>query len=336
MKNTDVFNLVVINGSTFLRRPDPTTTINRCMGLECSRGIWFQGINGSARDVYGRNLGRAFRISELDESDGDCYIIDGDFDSWTSRWVNVVPERKVYRQYTVNLKVVDEDGNPVENATVKLYDNNDTLVVNETTDTDGTIPEQVVTYGFYQREGDGIFTHDEIFHSNSPHTLVISKEGYNVYEISFDLDKKIDWTIALKNKIIPPPGVWNPNPANHSHIPMNTSGIYTCVDIYSYTYPLNITFQTNLTGNWTTYYNTTINSNQTVCAFNPDFNNVTKYYWRVIITTPEGDTSNYTYNFITTFQAGTSMYNTTAVYIPTFLAAGMVFGMIIRRRWKLF
>jgi len=200
-RRTDIFNLVVIHGSTFLRRPDATTTVNYCIGLSCTKGIWFQGMGGKVKDVYARGTSYAFYVSDLDENDDDCYIINGDFDSWYSRWKNVIPERKVFRQYTVKLKIIDREGNPIENASIKIYDNNGTLIVNETTDENGEIPEQTITYGYYQRSTDGYYTHDEIFHSYSPHKIVIEKEGYQSVIFNLTIDRKIDNVIALNESV---------------------------------------------------------------------------------------------------------------------------------------
>lgn len=200
-RNTDIFNLTVINGSTFLRRPEQTTTVNHCVGLGCYKGVWFQGMGGSVKDVYGRNLSYAFYLSDLDENDTDCYIINGDFDTWKSRWVNVNPERKVFRQYTVNLKVVDRDGNPLENANVVLKDKDGNIVFSQVTNSEGKIPEQTVTYGYYQRESDGFYNHEDIFTSFSPHTLIVSKSGYQNFEVVVTIDRKIDWIIVLNEEV---------------------------------------------------------------------------------------------------------------------------------------
>lgn len=199
-RNTDIFNLTVIDSSTFLRRPDATTTVNHCVGLGIGKAIWFQGMGGKVKDVYARKIGYyAFYVTYLDENDRDCYIINGDFDTWKSKWVNTVPERKVFRQYTLNLKVVDGTGNPIEGAKVILKDKNNDMVFSVLTDANGEIEEQTATYGYYQREGDGTYTHEQIFTSYSPHTLVITKKGYGPYEVTFELNRKIDWLIRLKH-----------------------------------------------------------------------------------------------------------------------------------------
>jgi len=202
-RNTDIFNLAVINSSVFLRRPDPTATMNHCIGLGVGKVIWFKAYSGSAKDVYARKIKYyAFYVSDLDENDDDCYIINGDFDTWKSRWYNAVPERKVFRQYTVNLKVVDETGNPVEGAKVVLKDKNGGEVFSVLTNANGEIEEQTATYGYYQREDDGIYTHEQIFTSYSPHTLIVLKKGYKPYKVVFELDKKIDWLIRLSHSSV--------------------------------------------------------------------------------------------------------------------------------------
>lgn len=97
----------------------------------------------------------------------------------------------VNRQYTFNLKVTDKDGNNINGASVKIWDKDSNLVVNITT-ASGVIVEQTVNYGYY------FFTTGSVLQSYSPHTIQISKAGYQTYEKKFTLDKKVDWTLALK------------------------------------------------------------------------------------------------------------------------------------------
>ena len=97
------------------------------------------------------------------------------------------------------MKVVDKNGNPIQGAIVELQDKNKNTVFSELTDAEGKISEQTVTYGYYQRDGDGYFEHDEIFTSMSPHWLCVSKLGYLPYTAQFEMNRKIDWLITLKS-----------------------------------------------------------------------------------------------------------------------------------------
>ncbi len=119
--------------------------------------------------------------------DGELYAIDTEC-SWsvTLIWSS----GKIYRQYTFNLKVVDEGGNPIGGATVKVYDKNNNLIFEKITDANGQIPEQIITDGYFNPS----------FHSYSPHTLIVEKEGYETYQIQFTPTKPIDWEISLIEK----------------------------------------------------------------------------------------------------------------------------------------
>jgi len=117
------------------------------------------------------------------------YIIDTDW-KWTGYFSDA--SAKVYRQYTFNLKVVDENGNPIDGAKVKVYDKSGNLVLENTTDTSGQIPEQIVTRGYYDQ------AHGSTLVDFSPHTLVIEKEGYETYTMQFTPTEAIDWQVSLK------------------------------------------------------------------------------------------------------------------------------------------
>lgn len=122
-------------------------------------------------------------------SSDNVYAIDTEC-SWNLCW-NWRAQGKLYRQYSFNLKVVDKASNPIRNASVKIWDKNNNLVVNETTDVNGQISEQILTYGYYDKE------HENTPIMQTPHTIKIAKAGYQTYEKKFTSDKKIDWMIAL-------------------------------------------------------------------------------------------------------------------------------------------
>ena len=122
---------------------------------------------------------------------GNLYFIDTD---WKWRGYFYSSSAKVYRQYTFNLKVVDEARNPIPGASVKIWDNAGNLVVNETTDSNGRIPEQILTYGYYDQD------HWSTPVMITPHTIRIHHQDYPPKEFQFVADEPIDWTISLKDR----------------------------------------------------------------------------------------------------------------------------------------
>jgi len=123
--------------------------------------------------------------------DADVYVINTEC-KWIFEWVS--SGGKIYRQYTFNLKVVDSEGNPIPGASIKIWDKNGNLVVDEITDSNGTIPEQILTYGYYDQD------HGSTPVMFTPHTIRIHHRDYPPREFQFILDKPIDWTISLKDR----------------------------------------------------------------------------------------------------------------------------------------
>jgi len=125
--------------------------------------------------------------------DADLYAINIDC-KWNILWLTTNAPGKIYRQYTFNLKVVDAEGNPIPDARVKIWNNAGNLVVNETTDSNGRIPEQILTYGYYDED------HGSTPVMITPHTIRIYHQDYPPKEFQFVADEPIDWTISLKDR----------------------------------------------------------------------------------------------------------------------------------------
>jgi hypothetical protein len=139
-------------------------------------------------------------VAYLERFNGVVSLIDADSDTWTVRW-RVAPWESygsVDRKYTLNLKVLDKNGNPIEGATVTLWDKNGTQVFSVTTDVNGQIPEQTVLYARYEQDLPGTGTITTIY---SPHKLEIKKAGYQDYQKEFTLDNKVDWKIKLAKAV---------------------------------------------------------------------------------------------------------------------------------------
>ena len=141
---------------------------------------------------------RNYRIVNEDVSfncirhNANVYAINVDC-KWIVEW-KLTNYGKIYRQYTFNLRVVDAEGNPIPDARVKIWDNAGNLVVNETTDSNGRIPEQILTYGYYDQD------HGSTPVMITPHTIRIHHQDYPPKEFQFVADEPIDWTISLKDR----------------------------------------------------------------------------------------------------------------------------------------
>ena len=103
-------------------------------------------------------------------------------------------------KYSINLKIVDEEGNPINNSNVVLTDTNGDETFSVSTDGNGEITEQTVMVYDKWWEHPNWNLHEDDYND---FTLTISKAGYNIYEAIFTLNEKTDWTIALNDYIIP-------------------------------------------------------------------------------------------------------------------------------------
>jgi len=127
----------------------------------------------------------------------DKYLInvDSERDDWLVVWSGT-NTAKFYRQYELDIHVCDyRDGSHVEGATVTLYDKDDVEVFSVTTDANGDIETQTVTYGYYDQAG------ASVMYEKSPHKLVISKAGYQTEVDIFNMDSKKVLQISLQKAI---------------------------------------------------------------------------------------------------------------------------------------
>lgn len=183
----DIFNVIIQDAQEGILEPygtyDSVTITDTTYAL-----VVFQAVNPVFKNLKFRNntyiLQAYFTATNI-------YIIDADTDNWAFAYTSS-PNAVIYRQNTFNLKVTDKDGNNINDATVTLWDKDDNQIFSVTTSS-GVITEQIVSYGYYNEpNGNNIQLY-------SPHTIQISKAGYETYKKKFTLDKKIDWTIRLKH-----------------------------------------------------------------------------------------------------------------------------------------
>ena len=116
-------------------------------------------------------------------------------------------QRSTYTAYScilrignsVKIKVVDKDGNPIENATVTCKDKDGSTAWTESTDANGeTSKHDIIHREWITSSGERTIYMDTPDNYYYPYTIKIAKAGYQTYEFPIPTDEKIDWTITLK------------------------------------------------------------------------------------------------------------------------------------------
>lgn len=163
-------------------------TMNKVNAVKTTRYINNYGaIDNTYSSVYGRNVGlKAVRVEN--NAPRKAYLINPDFDVWTFDFVGTAT---IYRQYTFDVRVTDQDNNPLANATVALRNNAGALIFSVLTNAAGDIVTQTVSRGYYQQAtGDTLQDY-------SPHALTITRAGNQTYHKHFTLTAKTTWEIKL-------------------------------------------------------------------------------------------------------------------------------------------
>jgi hypothetical protein len=130
---------------------------------------------------------------------GTLNLIDCEFNNWDINWVHAAEKTgSVNRQASFNLLVQDTSGNPIEGASVVLADKDGTELFSGTTDSNGEITEQIVTYQKYTKNGTANAT---ITTTYSPHTITISKSGYITKTVKLTMDRKREEVETLEPQV---------------------------------------------------------------------------------------------------------------------------------------
>ena len=101
---------------------------------------------------------------------------------------------------SINIKIINEDGDPVENVNVKI-NNNEEELLNTTTGVDGKIDEFIGVHKVFTQDtglGEGYNT---ITTDKNPFGIKISKTGYETYETEIEIEDKQDLIITLKKAV---------------------------------------------------------------------------------------------------------------------------------------
>ena len=104
---------------------------------------------------------------------------------------------KIFASHTFSFRILDQNGDPLENATISITDNNNTnytLTTNSLGEIDQNIQTHLITYKS-EIEGGGV-NRTEIIDLN-PFTIIVNKDGYSTYTTTQTIQEKEEFTINL-------------------------------------------------------------------------------------------------------------------------------------------
>ncbi len=148
--------------------------------------LYFSGGSRTIRNIFSRgsaNLVRAYNFSNVGN------VLDADSDTWGISWSG--SSGRINRQYSLAVVVKDTAGAPLPGATVVLTDRLGNQVFRQTTGPDGKIVPQIVTRGYYEQATGAVLQ------DLGPHTLTVSKDGFESYRDVLELTAKMDLSLAL-------------------------------------------------------------------------------------------------------------------------------------------
>jgi len=157
--------------------------------------FWYAGF--TIKNLVARDIRNALVLLRFARN--ESFAIDWDVD-WSGNILegSLIGDFKLWRQYSFNVRVQDERDNPISNAQVILKDNNGNIVYSETTDELGRTPIQVLNWGYYT-----LSNNNYVEYPSTPHTLIVTKQGYRKYKAKIELTKKlIDFPIVLEKESI--------------------------------------------------------------------------------------------------------------------------------------
>jgi len=111
----------------------------------------------------------------------------------------------IQQEYTLDLKIQDRAGNPISGVNIIIKDSSGTQVYSGTTDDGGNIPQQNLTHRGYFNETystGGLKTYvmsDATL--KTPHTVTISKKGYQTKTVKYTMDRRREEVEVLEPAI---------------------------------------------------------------------------------------------------------------------------------------
>jgi len=203
----DIYNYIVTDSNTLLRIPDESTTATNLFGAGVSSAIWCQSLSGAGKDVTATGHFRDMYISNLGAADRYCKITNYEIGPGRVTIYSTNPNGVQALFYNeMDLLVYDENNNLLENALVTITANNETIVYNNLTNSEGSINTQELLQAkiVYNNSGtttDYYYNNGDWDTSMTPYTIEINKEGYTTYRGLINPDKKQRLTITMQRPI---------------------------------------------------------------------------------------------------------------------------------------
>lgn len=191
----DFFNCVFLQSYNPLMYLNGTTTVDRLTIFDSTGTVKFYPGDYTINNLYARGCAQAARLMYW--TSGSLYMIDCDMDNWTVYDWPGTTSGTVYRQYSVDLKVIQQNGTAISGAAVVIKDGDGNTIYSGTTDGSGDIPTQIITYAEYTMDPILLGDNTQIT-LKGPHTFDIQVGGYYDYYSTKDLDSTVAHVVALK------------------------------------------------------------------------------------------------------------------------------------------
>jgi hypothetical protein len=184
----DIYNAYVTKSAVGFMDINPASTLNRLTVTDCGAALYAYG--NVATTVANAVLRNNTSMMRLISTSVDSNLINIDSDAWTFEYYGTCTG-KIYRRNEIDLKVTDKDNTAINGATATLKDKDGNTIFSVATNGSGDIATQTVSRGYYDQ------AHGNTLQDYGPHTLTISKAGYQTYVKKFVLAAKTAWEVKL-------------------------------------------------------------------------------------------------------------------------------------------
>lgn len=189
------FKDVKINGGTY-GLVDIKGTLDNVTAEGSQRGLYFSGGQIQVTGLRIRSISSwAIVVQNASAPTDYLDLVDIEIPYWTFFWYSSSPDAHIKRSYTFNMFIDDNNGlGGIPNAKVVLFDREGFIVVDEDTDANGYITEQIVLSHDYTWNGVEAANDDY----RGPFTLQVTATGYDTYIASgFEIEEPINQRLHL-------------------------------------------------------------------------------------------------------------------------------------------
>lgn len=169
----------------------------RAIGAGAGASIWVGGqLTYTIPDLYVRGHNQLLSTAATFDDPGVAYLIDTDTDIETVTF-NAGSTGAMYRQWTVNIHVVDRWGNDLEDVVIECEDQNGTAAWTAgtvSTDANGDITEQTINWKKHYYSG------GQATDTYTPHKFTLTKPGYETLTFeNVTVDAPVVWHLELQD-----------------------------------------------------------------------------------------------------------------------------------------